>query len=233
MNPLIELRAASFAPAGVRNIHMSARPGECVSVVGPNGGGKTTILKMAVGLLRPTDGEAFRAPKLRTGYMPQTLSPDWTMPMTAGDFIALRGKCGKQALAESLESCGLPDDILRRPLRALSGGELRRLALARLLADDDLDLLALDEPTQGMDVWGESDFYGVVEKFMRDNPRAGALIVSHDVERVMARSDHVYCVNGDIRCHGAGDEVIRDPALPASFRARIGLYRHNHRRNPK
>ena len=108
------------------------------------------------------------------------------------------------------------------------GGELRRLFLARLLADRRIDLLALDEPTQGMDVRGESEFYGVVENFLGDNPGAGALIVSHDLERVMMRSDRVYCVDGTIRCHGAGDDVIRDPALAEVFRGHIGLYRHHH-----
>ena len=230
MSVLAELRGASFAPGGVEDIDLQARAGECVSIVGPNGGGKTTILKMLAGLLRPTSGESVRGPKVRIGYMPQTLAPDWSMPMTARDFIRLRPAPAhfEDKLSESMESCGLSRDVLSRQLRALSGGELRRLFLARLLMDENLDLLALDEPTQGMDVRGESEFYGVVEKFLGDNPGAGALIVSHDLERVMLRSDRVYCVDGTIRCHGAGDDVIRDPALSEMFRGHIGLYRHHH-----
>ena len=230
MSVLAELRGASFAPGGVEDIDLQARAGECVSIVGPNGGGKTTILKMLAGLLRPTSGESVRGPKVRIGYMPQTLAPDWSMPMTARDFIRLRPAPARfeDKLSESMESCGLSRDVLSRQLRALSGGELRRLFLARLLMDENLDLLALDEPTQGMDVRGESEFYGVVEKFLGDNPGAGALIVSHDLERVMLRSDRVYCVDGTIRCHGAGDDVIRDPALSEMFRGHIGLYRHHH-----
>ena len=155
------------------------------------------------------------------------------MPMTARDFIRLRPAPARfeDKLSESMESCGLSRDVLARQLRALSGGELRRLFLARLLMDENLDLLALDEPTQGMDVRGESEFYGVVEKFLGGNPGAGALIVSHDLERVMLRSDRVYCVDGTIRCHGAGDDVIRDPALSEMFRGHIGLYRHHHHHN--
>ena len=233
MSVLAELRGASFAPGGVEDIDLQARAGECVSIVGPNGGGKTTILKMLAGLLRPTSGESVRGPKVRIGYMPQTLAPDWSMPMTARDFIRLRPAPARfeDKLSESMESCGLSRDVLSRQLRALSGGELRRLFLARLLMDENLDLLALDEPTQGMDVRGESEFYGVVEKFLGDNPGAGALIVSHDLERVMLRSDRVYCVDGTIRCHGAGDDVIRDPALSEMFRGHIGLYRHHHHHN--
>ena len=233
MSVLAELRGASFAPGGVEDIDLQARAGECVSIVGPNGGGKTTILKMLAGLLRPTSGESVRGPKVRIGYMPQTLAPDWSMPMTARDFIRLRPAPARfeDKLSESMQSCGLSRDVLSRQLRALSGGELRRLFLARLLMDENLDLLALDEPTQGMDVRGESEFYGVVEKFLGDNPGAGALIVSHDLERVMLRSDRVYCVDGTIRCHGAGDDVIRDPALSEMFRGHIGLYRHHHHHN--
>ena len=228
---LAKLRGACFAPGGVADIHLEARAGECVSIVGPNGGGKTTILKMLAGLLNPTAGDAFRRKSLRIGYMPQTLAPDWSMPMTARDFLHLRparGRDARERSARALESCGLSPAILPRQLRALSGGELRRLFLARLLADRRIDLLALDEPTQGMDVRGESEFYGVVENFLGDNPAAGALIVSHDLERVMMRSDRVYCVDGVIRCHGAGDDVIRDPALAEVFRGHIGLYRHHH-----
>ena len=233
MSVLAELRGASFAPGGVEDIDLQARAGECVSIVGPNGGGKTTILKMLAGLLRPTSGESVRGQKVRIGYMPQTLAPDWSMPMTARDFIRLRPAPARfeDKLSESMQSCGLSRDVLSRQLRALSGGELRRLFLARLLMDENLDLLALDEPTQGMDVRGESEFYGVVEKFLGDNPGAGALIVSHDLERVMLRSDRVYCVDGTIRCHGAGDDVIRDPALSEMFRGHIGLYRHHHHHN--
>lgn len=234
MSVLAELRGAGFALGGVEDIHLAARAGECVSIVGPNGGGKTTILKMLAGLLRPTSGKAWRRAKLRIGYMPQAFAPDWSMPMTARDFVFLRpprGRNGGDKFGQALESCGLSAEILPRQLRALSGGELRRLFLARLLMDDRLDLLALDEPTQGMDVRGESEFYSVVEKFLRDNPAAGAMIVSHDLERVMMRSDRVYCVDGKIRCHGAADDVIRDPALAEMFRGHIGLYRHQHRTN--
>ena len=231
---LAELRGAGFAPGGVEGIDLRARAGECVSIVGPNGGGKTTILKMLTGLVPPTAGTATRRRRLRIGYMPQTLAPDWSMPMTARDFIHLRpprgnGKeSGEGRLAEALAACGLSRGLLSRQLRALSGGELRRLFLARLLAAGNLDLLALDEPTQGMDVRGEAEFYGVVEKFLRENAGAGAVIVSHDLERVMMRSDRVFCVDGRIRCRGAGDDVLRDPALSEVFGGHIGLYRHHH-----
>ena len=227
---LAELRGACFAPGGVADIDLRARAGECVSIVGPNGGGKTTILKMLTGLVIPTSGTAERRARLRIGYMPQTLAPDWSMPMTARDFIGLlppRGGGGER-LSEAMSACGLGREILSRQLRALSGGELRRLFLARLLAAGNLDLLALDEPTQGMDVRGESEFYGVVEKFLRENSGAGAVIVSHDLERVMMRSDRVFCVDGSIRCRGAGADVLRDPALSEVFRGHIGLYRHHH-----
>ena len=208
-------------------------PESASALSGQTAAEKTTILKMLAGLLRPTSGESVRGPKVRIGYMPQTLAPDWSMPMTARDFIRLRPAPARfeDKLSESMQSCGLSRDVLSRQLRALSGGELRRLFLARLLMDENLDLLALDEPTQGMDVRGESEFYGVVEKFLGDNPGAGALIVSHDLERVMLRSDRVYCVDGTIRCHGAGDDVIRDPALSEMFRGHIGLYRHHHHHN--
>ncbi len=209
-------------------VDVAVRRGEIVTLIGPNGAGKTTLVRAMLGLLTPDDGTVVRAAGLRIGYMPQRLAVDPTLPLSLRRFLRLWGRPGQDTIKAALDAVGARA-VLDKPLAALSGGELQRVLLARALMQRP-DLLVLDEPIQGVDVTGQAELYRLIAG-IRDRDGCGVLLISHDLHLVMARTDHVVCLNRHVCCAGAPDFVTRDPAFTALFgpRAReLAFYRHDH-----
>ena len=230
--PLVELRGVDVTLGGhpaLRGIDLAIARGEIVTVVGPNGSGKTTLLRAILGALRPTGGRIARAPGLRIGYVPQALRVDATLPITAARFLSLPRRRRPEAVRAALARAGA-GDVAGRAMAALSGGQLRRVMLARALMDAP-DLLILDEPTTGLDQPGSAAFYREVER-VRAEEGCAVLMVSHELHVVMAASDRVICLNGHVCCAGAPAAVADAPEYRALFGAGTGgalaLYRHEH-----
>ena len=210
-------------------INFAIDPGEIVTIVGPNGSGKTTFLRMLIGALQATSGTVARKPGLTIGYVPQRLAVDSTMPVTVARFLNLPVRRDRSAIAETLTLTGL-EGMERRQLTALSGGQFQRALLARALLSKP-DLLVLDEPTQGLDQPGEAAFYSLLET-VREDMGCAVLLVSHDLHVVMRASDRVICLNGHICCQGAPTVVSEAPEYRALFglgsQGALALYRHDH-----
>jgi zinc transport system ATP-binding protein len=230
--PLIEARGLGHSDGSrdiLYDIDLSVLPGEIVTIIGPNGAGKTTLLRALIGALRPCRGQVWRKPGLRIGYTPQKLVIDRTMPLTVDRFLRLGGGGDRAARATALQSVGIAS-FADAQITDLSGGELQRAALARALLRQP-DLLALDEPTQGLDQPGEAAFYRLIEKLRRDTGVAICMI-SHDLHVVMSASDRVICLNGHVCCEGAPVQVTAMPEYRALFgvgtQGALALYRHEH-----
>ena len=229
--PLLELRDVSFAHDGrpiLDNISLTLRRGDIITIIGPNGAGKSTLLKLALGLLTPTAGSVDRAKNLRIGYMPQRLHIDANLPLSTLRFLQLGG-AGREAIAAALDEVGA-SGLEQQPVQGLSGGETQRVLLARALLRNP-DLLALDEPVQGVDVSGQTDMYALIGE-LRQRHHCGVLMVSHDLHWVMAQTDRVLCLNGHVCCEGHPEQVGNDPAYRALFgdaaAATIAPYHHHH-----
>lgn len=200
---------------------------EIVTVIGPNGAGKSTLVKVALGLLKPAQGRVQRSAGLSIGYMPQRLHIDASLPLTAERFLQLGGaerRASSAALAE-VEMAGMET----QPLQLLSGGELQRVLLARALLRKP-DLLVLDEPVQGVDLAGQTAMYDLIGA-VRQRHRCGVLMVSHDLHWVMAKTDHVVCLNQHVCCQGHPEHVGNDPAYRELFgdnTRNIAPYHHHH-----
>lgn len=211
------------------NVDLTIDKGEIVTIVGPNGSGKSTLLRSIIGALRPDSGEIRRADGLRIGYVPQSLSIDPTMPLTAGRFLSLPVRRSPPDIREALIQAGA-EGIESRPMAALSGGQFQRVLLARALLERP-DLLILDEPTTGLDQPGSAAFYTQIES-VRKQLGAAVLMVSHELHVVMSASDRVVCLNGHVCCHGAPEIVASAPEYRALFgtgtQGALALYRHEH-----
>jgi zinc transport system ATP-binding protein len=214
----------------LREVDLTVRAGEIVTVIGPNGGGKTTLLKALIGLLRPDEGAVRRRDGLSIGYVPQRLQLEWTLPLTVDRLMTLTGRLPADAAAAALQAAGVAH-LRERAVQALSGGELQRVLLARVLARQP-QLLVLDEPVQGVDFTGETELYGLIGEIRR-RTGCGVLLVSHDLHVVMAATDRVVCLDGGVQCSGRPREIAADPALarlfgPRSAEANLAVYAHDH-----
>ena len=174
----------------VRGITMSVHSGEIVTLIGPNGSGKTTTAKMALGLLGLNEGTTSRKNNLRIGYVPQKLQIDWTVPIKVKRFISLTTKISDKEIEFAL-SLTNTSHLSDKELRVLSGGELQRVMVARAIALSP-EFLVLDEPVQGVDYKGEDAIYNLIEE-TRTKLNCGILLISHDLHMVMSTTDKVIC----------------------------------------
>jgi zinc transport system ATP-binding protein len=243
--PAVTIRDVTFAYNGLpvlEDVNLAVRGGESVCVVGPNGGGKTTLLKLMLGLLRPERGEvrvfgrAPRQARYRIGYMPQHLHFDPQFPVTVREVV-LMGRLGqkglngllgwysgtdRQAAGEALREVGMAE-LVDRPFSDLSGGQRQRVLVARALCSRP-DLLLLDEPTANFDVQVEAQLAEILRGL---NRRMTIVTVTHDLGFVSDLVDTVVCVNRRVVVHPTSQitgEVIQD-----IYGGDVRMIRHDHR----
>ncbi len=205
------------APSGrwiLRDVSFSVKRGEIVTIIGPNGGGKTTTVRTALGIITPTTGTVWRKPGLRIGYTPQKMKPDATLPLSVARFLALGTGAGRADIEAALARTGA-QSLLHEQLAHLSGGELQRVLIARAMLRRP-DLLVLDEPVQGVDFTGEAQLYDLIRS-LREESGCGVLMVSHDLHFVMAGTDHVVCINVHVCCAGTPQAVSEHPEYTGLF----------------
>lgn len=224
----------SFGAAPVlERISLHVSNGEFLGIVGPNAGGKSTLLRIILGLLDPHAGrvrvlgKAPREARRRLGYVAQYPSFPRDFPITVEQAVLL-GRLGtsarrgwmdallpgfftrrdRQVVAQSLEEVEA-DGISGRQIGSLSGGQLQRVLLARALAAEP-EILILDEPTANIDQRLESDIFDLLKVF---NRRMTILVVSHDVGFISSYVTRVACINRTLVCHHTNDidgQVIQD-----------------------
>lgn len=191
----------------LENINFAISEGEFAAIIGPNGGGKTTLLKLMLGLLEPQRGfvRIFGlkpdAARRSIGYMPQHPRLDPQFPVTVSDVVLLARlgggrklgayrKSDRNAALDALASVGLAQ-LADRPFSALSSGQRQRVLIARALASDP-ELLLLDEPTANLDPSVQDELYELLHRL---NDELTVLVVSHDVGFVSKYVQKVVCVN--------------------------------------
>ncbi|SDX78932.1 zinc transport system ATP-binding protein [Ruegeria halocynthiae] len=213
----------------LHNVEMTVEAGEIVTIVGPNGSGKTSLLRAIIGATKPSAGRVMLKPGLKIGYVPQKLHIDPTLPISVERFMRLTDPVSREQCVDALEAAGVPD-LLKRQMSQLSGGQFQRVLLARALINRP-DVLLLDEATQGLDQPGSAAFYHQIEEVRRETGCA-ILMISHELHVVMSASDRVICLNGHVCCEGSPAVVASAPEYRALFGTGTGgalaLYRHDH-----
>ena len=215
------------ARTALSDVSLRIEPSEIVTIVGPNGSGKTSLLRAIIGAVKPLSGSIVQASNLKIGYVPQKLHIDDTLPITVSRFLKLPG--GLADVDYALKQAGVPE-LEKEQLSQLSGGQFQRVLLARALIGKP-DLLLLDEATQGLDQRGSASFYQQIET-VRQATGCAVLMISHELHVVMSASDRVICLNGHVCCEGAPAAVASAPEYRALFGTGTGgalaLYRHEH-----
>ncbi|MFZ2831935.1 MAG: metal ABC transporter ATP-binding protein [Minisyncoccia bacterium] len=231
--PYIELDNVSFAydtTPVLQNLSFTIRKGEYLGIIGPNGGGKTTLIKIILGLLHPTEGTIklfgkerhhFKE-KHRIGYVPQRVTQaDKDFPATVFEVVKT-GRIARLGFFErftkkdiavvehAMELSGIAryrDTLVGN----LSGGERQRVFIARALASEP-DVLILDEPTVGVDIGAQKTFYDFLASLNRDQ-NLTIIFISHDVDVVSQETKTVLCLNHNMVCHGFPQDLLNEHIL--------------------
>ncbi|CAL4042781.1 Zinc import ATP-binding protein ZnuC [Buchnera aphidicola (Phyllaphis fagi)] len=211
------------------NISLSLIPKNILTIIGPNGAGKSTLIKIILGLLKPTKGSIIQCNNLKIGYVPQQLNFDTTFPISVYRFLNLFVESKKNNILSLLKRVNA-EHLKDFQLNKLSGGEMQRMLLARALLNSP-QILILDEPTQGIDISGQVILYKLINQ-LKNEFSCSILIVSHDLNLVMAQTDEVICLNNHICCSGTPNYVINNFEFISIFGSieieKIALYHHKH-----
>jgi len=231
----VETRSLSFSygqgPPVLSNVDLSVKRGQFVAIAGPNGGGKTTLLRLILGIERPSAGEAllFGEPAHRfsrreaIGYLAQRAQLGVSAPATVREVVAagrfprvgLLGRTGprdRELIEESIARVGLTD-VAHRPLVRLSGGQQQRAFIAKALAAEP-ELLVLDEPTTGVDAEAQEAFAALLDRLHRELD-VTILYVSHEFGAVEHFVERIVLVRNGIVFDGSPSElpgVWHDPS---------------------
>lgn len=223
----------AFGPhVAVEDVSFEVREGSVTALIGPNGSGKTTMLRAILGLQAVTKGSVAvfgRHPHDAhgdIGYVPQRFAFDVEFPITVREFMALSRQpaCASCSADQAIADVGLPPGILDARLGALSGGQLQRVLIAQAILNNP-PLLILDEPSTGVDVAGEAAFYEVLKHLNKDHGTT-VLIVSHDLSVVSRMVDDVLCLNRRLLCAGPTDVALSRKNVAGLFGQETDVYEH-------
>lgn len=220
----------------LQEVDLSLEQGEFLGIIGPNGGGKTTLLKLMLGILRPDRGRILilgQAPhdaSHRVGYVPQGIDSNRSFPISVLD-VALMGRMStsrigrrysgedRKKVRDVLEKVGMWDHR-NRPIGKLSGGQRQRVFIARALATDP-EILFLDEPTASVDSEFQTDLYDFLKAL---NKEVTIVVISHDIGIISSHMKSIACVNKYFIFH-SGAQITQE-MLDMAYQCPVDLIAH-------
>lgn len=226
----------------LREVELQIRRGIFLGLIGPNGGGKTTLLQIILGLIKPDRGQVqvFGRPaghhknKGLIGYLPQRAFADLSFPVTVFDVVMM-GRYPKIGLwrrassedrgqvLEKLQAVGM-HHLRDRPIGHLSGGEQQRVFIARALVSDP-QMLLLDEPTAGVDTKAQDAFYQLLGR-LKETLSLTIVLVSHDIGVIPYHTDEIACLNQKLHLHGKCPEVLDSEDLKKVYGCEVEMLVH-------
>jgi zinc transport system ATP-binding protein len=246
--PLVALHDVSFAYDAepvLSHINLEVHRGEYLGVIGPNGGGKTTLLRLMLGLLEPTSGtvELFGQPVERfrdwpaVGYVSQrVIGSSGRLPISVEEVVML-GRTARAGLFRRFSAADRAAvtaamekvDILplrHRLITELSGGQQQRVFIAKALAADP-QILILDEPTVGIDIRSQDTFYQLLTDLNRTE-HLTLVMVSHDIDVIVSEVTRIACINETLIYHGAPKEFVKEDYMQKLYGKQRKFILHGH-----
>lgn len=239
--PVIQIHNLAFGYDGVpvlQDICLDVQKGEFLAIIGPNAGGKSTLLKLTMGVLEPARGSVrvFGKPPrdvcARIGYIPQHALFPHDFPISVEETVLL-GRLGqtrsfggynqkdKTVARQALEAVEI-GPLRRKLLSELSGGQLQRVLIARALACEP-EILLLDEPTANIDIRVEEDIFALLKHY---NEKMTILVVSHDIAFISSYVSRVACLNRTLVCHETAD--LTGQIIDELYGTHVRLIQHAH-----
>lgn len=231
---LVELKSVSFGYRDepvIDQVNLVIQDEDFIGMIGPNGGGKSTIIRIIMGLLEPWSGEVIISKDINIGYLPQTHSFDNRFPISVLEVV-LSGllkiygittrvsKNDKKRAVEVLEKVGMAD-LAKRSIGELSGGQMQRVFIGRALISSP-QLLILDEPVTFVDNRFEQELYSLLELISHET---SILLVSHDIGQIVSSVRTIACVNRQLHYHPS-NQITED--ILESYNCPIDLITHGH-----
>ncbi len=209
----------------LRNVSFEIGEGESIAIIGPNGSGKTILLKCMLGLI-PYRGQIIWREGATVGYVPQKIDADRTVPLNARNLLHSKAQvigAGPETIAATIARVGLTEEILSAQIGSLSGGQFQRMLIAFAILGDP-DIVLFDEPTASMDESGEEQMHDLIHRLQQEL-NITAVIVSHDLSFVYRYATRVLCLNRTAICYGPPRRVLSAEVLEKVF-GRRSIYEH-------
>lgn len=226
--PLLTVAGLSIEMGGhaiVRNVTFSLPQSASLAVIGPNGSGKTLLLKTLLGLM-PGSNSFQWLPGTRLGYVPQKVVADPQMPMLVHELLESKRSVQnlpRSTIGSAVEWVGVAD-LLEHRLGALSSGQLQRVLIALAMAGAP-DALLIDEPTSSLDEAAEEHIYKLLER-IRQARGTTIILVSHDLLLVRHIATHVLCLNAGTAAFGTTEQMLRPDILEAVYGHPLHFHTH-------
>ncbi|MGH7782718.1 MAG: metal ABC transporter ATP-binding protein [Candidatus Binatia bacterium] len=239
--PLVELSGLSTSygqtPA-LQNVSLKIWPRQFMAIVGPNGGGKTTLLRTILGMIPPQEGkillrgaELKRSSMDRIGYVPQLEAIDWNFPITVEEVISMGffanrrwfhgiGQQERQKIRDLMERLNLAG-LGKRHIRELSGGQQQTVFIGRALLGDP-EMILLDEPAAGLDIRSRDDVIHLLHEI--NHQGVAIVITAHDLNWVAAHLPWAICLNRRLIAEGRPNEVFTAAVLKEAYSGELVVF---------
>jgi zinc transport system ATP-binding protein len=212
----------------LRDLSFDLDKGENLAIIGPNGSGKTVLLRALLGMI-PFEGVVRWLPKIRLGYVPQKIEADKHLPLNLKNLLYAKASVlgiRRPEVNAAAEEVGLSKNAAETPIGHLSGGQFQRALIAFALLGDP-DALLFDEPTASIDQLGEQQIYELIHE-LQDRRGITVLLVSHDLSFVSRYSTKVLCINREKLCFGPPEETLTPSVLGKLYGEHHKYYHHLH-----
>lgn len=209
----------------LKDISFSLQEGEILSIIWKNGTGKSSLLKAIAGI-QPLYSGIIKKHTKKISYIPQTIHLEKSFPLKVQEFFHIFNEDISPTEIQKMITTFQGQHLMNRNIHTLSGGEFQKILIINALLSKP-DLLLLDEPTSGIDLVGEEQFYANIADIQKTYPKVAIIVVSHNLHLVYKNSKRVICLHdNNLCCHGSPSEILENKDINNIFGKYLRPYEH-------